>query len=38
MLGAVAGVCSQHGVDVRGSDALGVSFPDFPERLAGVTG
>jgi 3-phosphoshikimate 1-carboxyvinyltransferase len=38
MLGAVAGVCSQHGVDVRGSDALGVSFPDFADRLAGVTG
>ena len=38
MLGAIAGVCSQHGVDVHGSDALGVSFPDFPERLAGVTG
>jgi 3-phosphoshikimate 1-carboxyvinyltransferase len=37
MLGAVAGVCSQHGVDVHGSDALGVSFPDFSERLAGVT-
>ena len=38
MLGAIAGVCSQQGVDVHGSDALGVSFPDFPERLAGVTG
>ena len=37
MLGAVAGVCSQHGVEVSGSDALGVSFPDFSERLAGVT-
>jgi 3-phosphoshikimate 1-carboxyvinyltransferase len=37
MLGAVAGVCSQHGVEVHGSDALGVSFPDFSERLAGVT-
>jgi 3-phosphoshikimate 1-carboxyvinyltransferase len=37
MLGAVAGVCSQHGVDVHGSDALGVSFPDFGDRLAGVT-
>jgi 3-phosphoshikimate 1-carboxyvinyltransferase len=37
MLGAVAGVCSQHGVAVHGSDALGVSFPDFSERLAGVT-
>ncbi|HKV69295.1 MAG TPA: 3-phosphoshikimate 1-carboxyvinyltransferase [Gaiellales bacterium] len=37
MLGAIAGVCSQQGVDVHGSDALGVSFPDFPERLAGVT-
>jgi 3-phosphoshikimate 1-carboxyvinyltransferase len=38
MLGAVAGVCSQHGVDVRGAHALGVSFPDFADRLAGVTG
>ena len=37
MLGAVAGVCSQHGVEVHGCDALGVSFPDFSERLAGVT-
>jgi 3-phosphoshikimate 1-carboxyvinyltransferase len=37
MLGAVAGVCSQHGVEVSGSEALGVSFPDFSERLAGVT-
>jgi 3-phosphoshikimate 1-carboxyvinyltransferase len=38
MPGAVAGVCSQRGVQVRGCDALGVSFPDFGERLAAVTG
>jgi 3-phosphoshikimate 1-carboxyvinyltransferase len=37
MLGAVAGVCSQQGVEVRGADALAVSFPDFSARLAGVT-
>jgi len=38
MLGAVAGVCSQRGVEVHGCDALRVSFPDFGERLAAVTG
>ena len=37
MLGAVAGVCSQEGVSVHGADALGVSFPDFADRLAAVT-
>jgi 3-phosphoshikimate 1-carboxyvinyltransferase len=37
MLGAVAGVCSQEGVEVRGADVLGVSFPDFADRLAAVS-
>ena len=34
MLGAVAGVVSQRRRAVHGADALGVSFPDFSERLA----
>jgi 3-phosphoshikimate 1-carboxyvinyltransferase len=37
MLGAVAGVCSQEGVEVHGADVLGVSFPDFADRLAAVS-
>jgi len=37
MLGAVAGVCSQEGVEVLGADVLGVSFPDFADRLAAVS-
>ena len=36
MLGAVAGVCSQQGVRIDGAAALGVSFPDFSERLGAV--
>jgi 3-phosphoshikimate 1-carboxyvinyltransferase len=36
MLGAIVGVCSQEGVTVEGADALGVSFPDFADRLAAV--
>ncbi|MGN6379812.1 MAG: 3-phosphoshikimate 1-carboxyvinyltransferase [Gaiellales bacterium] len=38
MLGAIAGACSQQGVTITGSDALAVSFPDFAERLAAVSG
>jgi 5-enolpyruvylshikimate-3-phosphate synthase len=38
MLGAVAGVCSQEGVEVHGASVLGVSFPDFADRLAAVSG
>ncbi len=38
MLGAVAGACSQSGVTVSGAEALAVSFPDFAERLAAVSG
>ncbi|HET7171055.1 MAG TPA: 3-phosphoshikimate 1-carboxyvinyltransferase [Gaiellales bacterium] len=37
MLGAVAGVCSQEGVEVSGASVLGVSFPDFADRLAAVS-
>ncbi|HEX5260208.1 MAG TPA: 3-phosphoshikimate 1-carboxyvinyltransferase [Gaiellales bacterium] len=37
MVGAIAGACSQEGVTIEGSDALGVSFPDFAERLAAVS-
>jgi 3-phosphoshikimate 1-carboxyvinyltransferase len=37
MLGAVAGVCSQEGVEVGGASVLGVSFPDFADRLAAVS-
>ncbi len=37
MLGAVAGACSQSGVTIEGAEALGVSFPDFAERLAAVS-
>jgi 3-phosphoshikimate 1-carboxyvinyltransferase len=37
MLGAVAGVCSQEGVEVDGASVLGVSFPDFADRLAAVS-
>jgi 3-phosphoshikimate 1-carboxyvinyltransferase len=29
MLGAVAGLASREGVDVRGAESVGVSFPDF---------
>src|SRR6476646_3749610 len=36
MLGAIVGVCSQEGVTVEGADALGVSCPDFADRLAAV--
>jgi 3-phosphoshikimate 1-carboxyvinyltransferase len=36
MLGAIVGVCSQEGVTVEGAEALGVSFPDFADRLAAV--
>jgi 3-phosphoshikimate 1-carboxyvinyltransferase len=36
MLGAVAGVASRDGVEVRGSDAVASSFPGFFEVLAQV--
>lgn len=38
MLGAIAGARLQHGVEVQGAEALAVSFPDFRERLAAVSG
>jgi 5-enolpyruvylshikimate-3-phosphate synthase len=36
MLGAVAGVASREGVELRGADAVGTSFPGFFEVLAQV--
>jgi 3-phosphoshikimate 1-carboxyvinyltransferase len=36
MLGAVAGVASREGVELRGADAIDVSFPGFFEVLEGV--
>ena len=37
MLGAIAGVVSREGVDVRGADAVAISFPGFFELLNAVT-
>jgi 3-phosphoshikimate 1-carboxyvinyltransferase len=37
MLGAVAGLVSREGVDVRGADAVAISFPGFFELLNAVT-
>jgi len=37
MLGAVAGVVSQEGVDVRGFESAAVSYPDFADDLERVT-
>ena len=37
MLGAVAGLASQQGVDVEGADAVAISFPGFLELLESVT-
>jgi 3-phosphoshikimate 1-carboxyvinyltransferase len=37
MLGAVAGVASREGVDLRGPEAVAVSFPGFFELLDSVT-
>jgi 3-phosphoshikimate 1-carboxyvinyltransferase len=37
MVGAVAGVASREGVDLRGADAVAVSFPGFYELLGSVT-
>jgi 3-phosphoshikimate 1-carboxyvinyltransferase len=36
MVGAVAGVASREGVDLRGADAVDVSFPGFFDVLEGV--
>jgi 3-phosphoshikimate 1-carboxyvinyltransferase len=38
MLGAVAGLVSREGVEVRGAEAAGVSYPRFFEDLAAVGG
>jgi 3-phosphoshikimate 1-carboxyvinyltransferase len=36
MLGAVAGLASQEGVEVVGMDAAAVSYPGFPDDLAAL--
>jgi 3-phosphoshikimate 1-carboxyvinyltransferase len=38
MLGAVAGLASQEGVEVRGMDAAAVSYPEFERDLAALLG
>jgi 3-phosphoshikimate 1-carboxyvinyltransferase len=38
MLGAVAGLASKEGVEVRGMDAAAVSYPDFERDLASLLG
>jgi 3-phosphoshikimate 1-carboxyvinyltransferase len=38
MLGAVAGLASQEGVEVRGIEAAAVSYPGFVEDLAALVG
>lgn len=38
MLGAVAGLASREGVEVRGFDAAGVSYPGFERDLRSLTG
>ena len=37
MLGAIAGLVSREGVDVRGAEAVAISFPGFFELLNAVT-
>ena len=37
MLGAIAGVVSREGVELRGADAVAISFPGFFELLNAVT-
>ena len=37
MLGAIAGLVSREGVDVKGADAVAISFPGFFELLDSVT-
>ena len=38
MLGAIAGLASREGVEVRGMDAAGVSYPGFERDLAALAG
>jgi len=38
MLGAVAGLASREGVEVRGIEAAAISYPGFVEDLAALTG
>jgi 3-phosphoshikimate 1-carboxyvinyltransferase len=37
MLGAVAGLASREGVEVRGMEAAAVSYPRFLDDMAGLT-
>jgi 3-phosphoshikimate 1-carboxyvinyltransferase len=37
MLGAVAGISSREGVELRGADAADVSFPGFYDLLGQLT-
>ena len=37
MLGAIAGLVSREGVDVKGAEAVAISFPGFFELLDSVT-
>jgi 3-phosphoshikimate 1-carboxyvinyltransferase len=37
MLGAVAGIASREGVEVRGFEAAGISYPDFERDLRELT-
>ena len=37
MLGAIAGVVSREGVELRSADAVAISFPGFFELLNAVT-
>ena len=37
MLGAVAGLASREGVELRGAEAAGVSYPGFFDDLGGLT-
>src|SRR5262249_14336394 len=38
MLGAIAGLASDDGVEVEGFDAVGISYPGFERDLRGLTG
>jgi 5-enolpyruvylshikimate-3-phosphate synthase len=37
MLGAIAGLSSREGVELRGADAVDVSFPGFYDLLGQLT-
>jgi len=38
MLGAVAGLASREGVEVRGMEAADISYPGFEDDLRSLTG